>query len=323
MLVPAALREMWGLNAVEIDYAPVGFGSHHWTVTDDRGDRWFATLDDYAAVPGAVGRGAELGSAFRAARALADAGLDFVVAPEAARDGSVPVEVARHRWVSVTRWLDAERLAPPETQTPGDRRAVVEVLARLHAATGQVPGIAVTDDLALPQRTALDRALEGGIRWGAGPYGDRGRDALAGGAEAVRSALALWDEASEALLAGRESWVITHGEPHWRNVLTNEDGLHLVDWDTARLAPAARDLWHVPGEDDAAVDAVLADYADLTGRVVTPQDLRVQTLRWDLTEVALYVAWFSRPHADDADSQTAWGGFTESLSSLAAREAAA
>ena len=123
--------------------------------------------------------------------------------------------------------------------------------------------------------------------------------------------------------AERDSWVITHGEPHWRNVLSGADGLHVVDWDTALLAPAARDLWHVAGAEGVLADEVLAGYAALTGRAVTTHGLLAQALRRELTEVALYAAWFARPHLDDADGEIAWGGFTESLSSVGARPSAA
>jgi len=56
---------------------------------------------------------------------------------------------------------------------------------------------------------------------------------------------------------------------------------------------------------------------------VTTDDLLVQASRWDLTEVALYAARFSRPHADDEDGEIASAGFTESLSTVGARESAA
>ncbi|KRF42397.1 hypothetical protein ASH01_16280 [Terrabacter sp. Soil811] len=321
-LLAAALREMWVLEVREITYVPVGFGSHHWRVDAHEDGRWFVTLDDYSGARADVERGAALSSAFRTARALADSGLDFVVAPVPARDGAVPFELGRHRWVSMTPWLDAPRLPSPSEQTTADRHAVTDVLARLHAATPRAVGVAGTDDLTLPGRAPLDRALAADLPPGAGPYGARARDALAEHAEAVRRALVVWDERAVRDHAERDSWVITHGEPHWRNVLSDADGLHVVDWDTALLAPAARDLWHVAGAEGVLADAVLADYAALTGRTVTTDDLRAQALRWDLTEVALYAAWFGRPHADDADGEIAWGGFTESLSSVGARASA-
>ena len=35
----------WQIVAESIEYAPVGFGSHHWFVVDRSGQRWFLTAD--------------------------------------------------------------------------------------------------------------------------------------------------------------------------------------------------------------------------------------------------------------------------------------
>ncbi len=40
------LASGWGLAAVALRYAPVGGGSYHWSVRDERGERWFVTVDD-------------------------------------------------------------------------------------------------------------------------------------------------------------------------------------------------------------------------------------------------------------------------------------
>ncbi len=329
--VVITLRVMWGIDTREIAYAPVGFGAHHWSVSDTDGARWFVTLHDHGAGTGAGGRALTLLAAFRAAADLEASGLPFVVGPRAACDRSVAVEAARHRWLSVTPWLDAPRLPEPSAQTAAQLGAVVDALARLHEAT-PLAVAAATDDLLLPERERLDAALRradgadpadpGDLPPG-GPYAIRARTALRDNAAAVRAALDDYDALAAEVRASRGGWVVTHGEPHWRNVLDGPDGLHLVDWDTLLLAPPARDLLHVAGEASGPrADAVLAAYAARTGRVVDPDELRFQSLRWALTEVALYVAWFAEPHADDEDSATAWGGFTDSLSALASERGA-
>ena len=38
----------WGLDVVTLDYAAVGFGSHHWRAVSAFGDR-FVTVDDLVA----------------------------------------------------------------------------------------------------------------------------------------------------------------------------------------------------------------------------------------------------------------------------------
>lgn len=42
----AALQDRWSLRAATLVYRPVGFGSHHWELTDTTGTRRFVTVDD-------------------------------------------------------------------------------------------------------------------------------------------------------------------------------------------------------------------------------------------------------------------------------------
>jgi len=44
--VIASLAEGWGLEVESARYAPVGFGSYHWDVTDAAPRRYFVTVDD-------------------------------------------------------------------------------------------------------------------------------------------------------------------------------------------------------------------------------------------------------------------------------------
>jgi len=44
-----ALRRHWGIDALSLDYLPVGFGSHHWEAVGADGSRWFVTADDLGA----------------------------------------------------------------------------------------------------------------------------------------------------------------------------------------------------------------------------------------------------------------------------------
>ncbi len=39
-----ALAAGWGLVPAALRYAPVGFGDHHWELTDASGGRWFVTV---------------------------------------------------------------------------------------------------------------------------------------------------------------------------------------------------------------------------------------------------------------------------------------
>jgi spectinomycin phosphotransferase/16S rRNA (guanine(1405)-N(7))-methyltransferase len=96
--------------------------------------------------------------------------------------------------------------------------------------------------------------------------------------------------------------VLTHGEPHPGNTMTTGDGLVLVDWDTALVAPPERDLWTIAGDDTT----VLAAYTAATGRTVVDDALECYRRSWDLTEIALYVALLRAAHDDTADVRESW-----------------
>ena len=78
----------------------------------------------------------------------------------------------------------------------------------------------------------------------------------------------------------------------------------LVDWDTALVAPPERDLWSLAAEDPSIID----QYEASTGIRVERHALDLYRLTWDLTEIALYVDQFRRPHGDTEDTRVAWAG---------------
>ena len=84
-IVLDALARGWALTTACLAYQPVGWGSHHWRITDDGGASWFVTADDLRgrrdghepAVDPAYDR---LRSSLASAVALKDAGRTFVAA---------------------------------------------------------------------------------------------------------------------------------------------------------------------------------------------------------------------------------------------------
>jgi spectinomycin phosphotransferase len=109
--------------------------------------------------------------------------------------------------------------------------------------------------------------------------------------------------------------VITHGEPHVRNLMRSDDGLLLIDWDSAGLALPERDLWGIVS--DSGAEAAL--YAQLTGRAVSEKALSFYRLRWDLSDLAEFLPWFRAPHERSADAETAWHGLADIVGRLAGR----
>jgi spectinomycin phosphotransferase len=109
--------------------------------------------------------------------------------------------------------------------------------------------------------------------------------------------------------------VLTHGEPHAANTINTGRGIVLIDWDTALVAPRERDLLSLAREEPLSLD----HYATKAGITPLPDLLESYRLRWDLTEVSLYVSVFRAPHADTADTRVAWDGLRDSLQALSAR----
>jgi len=244
----AALADGWGLADAELEYVPEGGGSHHWRCLAG-GERRFVSVDDLTATFHAAtdenAAFASLERAYGAAGALRDrAGPGFVVAQIPDRDGRRLRRLGCRYTVRVEPVVEGRPGVFGE-YSPSDRRSVAELLARLHGATDRVPaGLPDTTDLRIPSRASLEAALaEVGRSWRSGPFGEPARALLEDRAEDVAARLAGHDTMPARVRGTRDSWVVTHGEPHGGNVIRDPAGdLHLIDWDTAMIAPRERDL---------------------------------------------------------------------------------
>ena len=104
-----ALAGGWGLAAAALRYVPVGFGDHHWELTDTSGGRWFVTVAALAG--GWRGAGpaeglADLRAALGTVTALRQAGLEFAVAPVPTQTGQPLVPLGPGHAVTGYPWLD-------------------------------------------------------------------------------------------------------------------------------------------------------------------------------------------------------------------------
>jgi spectinomycin phosphotransferase len=328
-VVVAALHEAWDLDADDIVYAPVGFGSYHWHVTAACG-RWFVTVDDLGkhgnaptrAEPAGPaqpdsGRLLRLEVALSTARALRDAGFEFVVAPRRTSNGAIVQVVDGAYAVALYPHVDGDVHDWGPYPSRRDRLDVLDLVAALHAAPASVRRHAVVDDLTIPHRDELAAALDERDKpWDEGPFGEPARALVTRHADAVARALGRYDRLASrvARTAGRrDRLVVTHGEPHRGNTITTSSGVVLIDWDTTLVAPPERDLWALAAEDPQ----VLADYTDRTGTVPDADALDLYGVRWTLTDVAIFVRQFRGPHDDDEDTRIAWDGLNRYLVGLA------
>lgn len=317
--VAVALSQGWNIQVDELEHQPLGFGSHHWTASV-AASRWFVTVDDLEnrrrdtseTRPDVSER---LTAALSAARSLRLAGLDFVIAPLPTTEGSA-IQAIDDRYVAALYpYVEGATYSWGRYETESSRLAVVERIATIHLTSRNMPDVGREDDFVIPSRNHLTSAcaeLQRG--WDTGPFAEPARKLLQENVEGVLAALSRYDRLVSDVSSQPNRRVLTHGEPHRANTITNRDGVVLIDWDTALRASPERDLWMLIDEDPAVVD----EYTRHTGSVVDEAALALYRLWWNLCEVALYVAQFRRRHVNDPDTSTAWNSFREHLESLTA-----
>ena len=293
-----ALTNGWGLKDVDLEHLPIGAGSHHWRCTDGKGTRHFVTVDDLDRKPFLGEHAAEvfehLRSALETARTLrSDAELDFVVSPLDNVDGEVLTRVGTHYAVAFYPFLgDPQPFR--KVLTGGERTALVDMLGRLH---GSSPGVAATARVIVPS-VPLREDLENALRdldadWAGGPYSGPARSTVARNAGLIMQWLERFDELEAGVDMTAAKPVLTHGEPHSGNIVRSRDRFLLVDWDTAGLAPAERDLWMI-GRGD-------------------PTLCELYRLRWRLDDLSWCVHELRSAHRQDEDSERAWRGLCSSI----------
>lgn len=313
-----ALAQGWGLAAAALEYRPVGWGSHHWAVTDDAGVRWFVTVDELDKKRAARDEPREaafgrLRASLTAARDLRDVGAGFVVAPVPRGDGALVARLGARFAVAVYPFIDGRSFGWGEFTSAGHRRQVLDLVVAVHTAPAAIRRHAMTDDFAVPHRDELAAAF--GPAGGAadcGPYARPLSHLVRQHAAPLQRLLAGYDQMVRQARAGPARAVLTHGEPHPGNTMLTADGRWLlIDWDTVLTAPPERDLWGLDPGDGTVLDA----YASATGVVPRPLLLDLYRLRWDIADIAIDVSRFRRPHTGTAEDDETW----ELLSSLIKR----
>ncbi|MER5493030.1 phosphotransferase [Streptomyces sp. NPDC002490] len=311
----------WGVAAVRLDYAPLGFGDYHWRVTDTGGRHWFLTVSDLARKPhcGDGPRAAYEGlrGALDTAGALRAAGLDFVVAPLPGRDGSTVQRMDGRYGLSLQPWVDGSAGEFGQRLGAAERARVMRTLAALHRAVA--PATARTLAPGLPSRSGWESVPPGtDSDPEVGPRTAAARALLRRHGTALRRRLAEFDRLVGEVSARADAPVVTHGEPHPGNLLWGPDGeVRLIDWDTCGRSFPERDLWHVAAREEGGFDhEALSVWAVESGRTPDPSALELYRLRWDLDDVSAFWELFRAPHGHCADTEAAWEGLTGTVARL-------
>jgi spectinomycin phosphotransferase len=314
----SALREFladaWGFEVASAEYVPVGAGSYHWVVDSVEGTRGFVTVDDLDRKPwlGDTRKTAfgGLRRAFDTAFALRERGLDFVVAPIPTSSGETVCRLGPRHAVALFPFLDGEAGRHGRYETADERAGVVTMLAELHNATPAVGSIPGRIEVDLPGRRHLEGALRDvNVPWRGGPYSEPARRVLAAHASDVAALLALADSLADDIARRSTSRVVTHGEPHARNVMRTAGRQMLVDWDTVALAHPERDLWMLMT--DSSDEATI--YADATGHHVDEAAVTFFRLTWDLKDIVEYLKVLRAPHEDTEDTMWTYEGLANTI----------
>jgi spectinomycin phosphotransferase len=308
------LHGQWGLAPGRLRHLPVGFGDHHWELTDATGGRWFITVAELAGGWRGTSPAAgyvDLQASMETVIALRRAGLEFAVAPVPTASGRALAPLGDGHAVTVFPYVDCAAGDFGDGLPERDRLALIGILARLHGATPLARRTALARGPTPASRPELEAALgELSQPWSGGPYSEPARRLLARHAARLGRALARFDELVRA--GGSGPAVITHGEPHPGNIMRNGSGLLLIDWDTAGLALPERDLWLAAGDDAGAAGR----YTELTGRPVSGVAMDLYRLRWSLDDIALAVRDFRASHEQNEDSALTWEALTEEIGEI-------
>ncbi len=301
------LTDGWGVHASNVEWAPVGFGSHHWRADGDQ-ERWFVSVDDLDTrrrdeLDTRANAQARLVAALSVARMLRNSGLDFVIAPTPTRSGEILHSINDRYVAALYEHVDGESHPWGPYPTRADRLAVLDRIVAVHTMPPARAAMAIRDDFTVPRREELAEALAGeDSPWGPGPYAAPTHALLHDNRNAILRVLAEYDRLVAHVSTRPERMVLTHGEPHRGNTINTADGVALIDWDTALLAPPERDLWMLIDEDARTA----ADYTERTGAELDDDALRLYRLWWDLCEISLFTAEFRAPHQDTEDTRVAW-----------------
>ena len=228
--------------------------------------------------------------AYRLARALADAQMDFVVAPMRTRTGAVVAKIVNHPLV-----VFPEIIGSPvgDSLTTSEREQVVGMLRRVHG--WERPTRLPIEDFELPFLQTLRASLEWthGGEPPSGPFSERLRTRLGEFAPRIKVLIDETLNLAQQCRRDHTPFSITHGDISVDNVLRSAGRLLLIDWGSAAWAPVERDWYHL----------ARAFGSGPSGR---PQFMRFYRNKWVLSEIDEYATVLRRFHSGSIDDHAMW-----------------
>lgn len=314
VLVAEAVSDGWGLPAVDATYQAVGYGSHHWSIEDASGARWFASVD----LLDAERRESfdRLAAALEAAASARSAGLPFVVAPVRTRDGRVLRRLHTSYALALYPHVGGESGRFSDELTSAETSELVSMLCALHATGTMISAAGLgSETFALAGQGHLEAAVAestDAARW-RGPYGDRLRRLLLQHGNDIARVLREHDQLTATAGPQAHRFVLTHGEPHPGNVIRTHVGPMLVDWDTTLLAPPERDLWLLDARSNGQASR---EYAARAGRLLSSDLLDRYRLAWALVDISEFLVMLRHAHEETEDTAWSWEALCATLHAL-------
>jgi spectinomycin phosphotransferase len=243
--ITASLATHYGLRVASITYLPIGF--------DLRAAVYRAVAADGAEYFLKVRLGPVFEPGLRVPRAITDLGIPNVLAPLAARSGSLwaPVDVGENGTLVVYPFVHGES-AGVAGLTPGQFRVFGETMQAVHSSglEAQFREALRVEDFTLPSAALVRRLLaliDSGAAF-ASPAATRLAGILREHAGRIRATLERAEELGRLLQSKSFELVLCHGDIHLTNIIVADDGrIWLVDWDGPLIAPRERDLLFVVG----------------------------------------------------------------------------
>jgi spectinomycin phosphotransferase len=314
--VGSVVRREWVVDINTVDHVEVGSTGWHWVLGDDDGPRWFATV--VAARTYAERR--SLVEAFEAASSIARE-LPFTVAPVHTRGARVALDIAPGCLLTVAPYVEGDAFGSGSLTGDLERGVVASMMGELHRQPSPRtmpvwrPQLGRHDNT---RRADLERRLAQEV-WSGGPWSVPASRMVLESRPAIRAALRRYSLLAAAVTGSMERWVVTHGEPHARNLMRTPDGPRLVDWSTVALAPRERDLGDALGAADG--EDPWYSYLEAGGRPVplSADTMELFALQSHLSGLCEHAVRFSRAHDDTPDERRCFGDLERELGSLVSR----
>lgn len=226
--ISQSFQDQYGLKIISTDFIPVGEESYTYILTTDNGVKYFAKYCEQAGVIKNIDKVNDL--------LLQLKDYPFVVPPLRAT-GEKSFNVLNGK-MYVYPYIEGEVI------NMGNDRFDKELVDELTKIMAAIHNASISVELPKEQfQNAFDERLTKLLE---AAHADRVeediRQLLTNNETVVRDLIAKYDSIAHKYVGSHPRFVLTHGDITGLNLIRSNEGIKLVDWDGAMLAPAERDI---------------------------------------------------------------------------------